>query len=104
MFRWEQQQQESFEHLKSLFITAPILSLWDGECKTILETDASGWATGGCLLQEHPDGNMKPIAYYSKKLSPAECNYDIHDKELLAIVLCLANMVDLAKLHKQQMR
>ncbi|KAI0997510.1 hypothetical protein K3495_g10679 [Podosphaera aphanis] len=88
-FQWGEEQQQSFEELKSLFVTAPILAMWDGSRPTILETDSSGWATGGCLLQEQQDGILKPIAYYSKKLSPAECNYDIHDKELLAIIRCL---------------
>ncbi|KAI0996873.1 hypothetical protein K3495_g11312 [Podosphaera aphanis] len=88
-FRWTELHQKSFEKLKSLFITAPVLALWDGERKTVLETDASGWATGGCLLQSQPGGQLRPIAYYSKKLTPAECNYDIHDKELLAIIRCL---------------
>lgn len=88
-FRWDKQHQEAFEKLKSLFITAPVLALWNGELETVLETDASGWATGGCLSQLKPGGKLQPLAYYSKKLSPAECNYDIHDKELLAIVRCL---------------
>ncbi|KAI0994874.1 hypothetical protein K3495_g13307 [Podosphaera aphanis] len=88
-FRWGQEQEESFESLKSLFSTAPILALWNGDNPTVLETDASGWATGGCLLQKQPGGQLKPVAYFSKKLSPAECNYDIHDKELLAIIRCL---------------
>ncbi|KAI0992287.1 hypothetical protein K3495_g15899, partial [Podosphaera aphanis] len=70
-FRWDQEQRESFEGLKSLFSTAPILALWNGENPTVLETDASGWATGGCLLQKQPGGQLKPVAYFSKKLSPA---------------------------------
>lgn len=88
-FRWDQDQQEAFEMLKSLFITAPVLALWDGDCHTVLETDASGWATGGCLSQLKEAGKLQPVAYYSKELSPAESNYDIHDKELLSIIRCL---------------
>ncbi|KAI0996561.1 hypothetical protein K3495_g11620 [Podosphaera aphanis] len=88
-FQWATEQQEAFEKLKSLFITAPVLALWDGEWETVLETDVSGWATGGCLLQCQPGGQFQPVAYYSKNLAPAECNYDIHDKELLAIITCL---------------
>ncbi|KAI0997025.1 hypothetical protein K3495_g11160 [Podosphaera aphanis] len=88
-FTWSREHQEAFDKLKSLFVTAPVLALWDAGRSTILETDASGWATGGCLLQRKPGGELQPIAYHSKKLSPAECNYDIHDKELLAIIRCL---------------
>ena len=54
-----------------------------------METDASGWATGGCLSQFDDNGCLHPVAYHSKKLTPTECNYDIHDKELLAIIRCL---------------
>ncbi|KAI0997916.1 hypothetical protein K3495_g10275 [Podosphaera aphanis] len=89
LFCWLKYQQEAFDRLKNLFITAPILALWNGDSETVLETDASGWATGGCLSQYGLGGKLKPIAYFSKKLSPAECNYDIHDKELLAIIRCL---------------
>lgn len=53
-----------------------------------LETDASDLAIGACLLQQH-DGKWHPIAYHSRTLSPAEQNYNIHDKELLAIVASL---------------
>ncbi|KAI0992264.1 hypothetical protein K3495_g15922, partial [Podosphaera aphanis] len=88
-FHWTKERQRAFDKLKSLFITAPILAMWDGDKHTILETDASGWATGGCLSQYKLGGKLKPIAYYSKKLAPAECNYDIHDKELLSIIRCL---------------
>lgn len=64
--------------------------MWHDNRETILEADASGWATGGCLSQYHSDGKLYPVAYFSKKLTPIECNYNIHDKELLAIVRCLA--------------
>lgn len=75
--------------MKKLFTTAPILSVFDPEKTTIVETDSSGWCVGGTLLQEGDDGLLRPCAYFSKKNNPAECNYEIYDKEMLAIVRCL---------------
>lgn len=57
--------------------------------ETVLEADCSGYVLGSCLSQKDGKGALRPIAYLSKKLSPAEVNYDIHDKELLAIVWCM---------------
>lgn len=78
----------AFTALKSAFLSAPAIAYFDPDRKTVLETDASGWCSGGVLKQLGPDGE-KPVAFYSKKHAPAECNYEIHDKELLAIVRCL---------------
>ena len=49
-----------------------------------METDASDFVVAGVLSQMH-DGVLRPVTYYSKKMNPAECNYMIYDKELLAI-------------------
>ena len=54
-----------------------------------METDASGHAIGGVLSQEQ-EGKWKPIAFLSRTMQPAEKNYEIYDKELLAIVEALA--------------
>jgi len=51
-----------------------------------IETDASDFALGAILLQMGEEGKLHPIAFYSRKFSAAEINYEIHDKELLAIV------------------
>ena len=51
--------------------------------------DASGHAIGGVLSQEQ-DGKWKPIAFLSRTMQVAEQNYEIYDKELLAIVEALA--------------
>ena len=53
-----------------------------------IETDASDLAIGACWIQEH-DSKWHLIAYMSRKLSLAEQNYDIYNKELLAIVAAL---------------
>ena len=55
----------------------------------MIETDASDWVSAGVLSQLHPNGIWYPVAYFSKKHSPEECNYEIYDKELLAIIRCL---------------
>ena len=51
-----------------------------------METDASDYVSAGILSQYGDDGILHPIAFFSKKHSPAECNYEIYDKELMAIV------------------
>ena len=48
--------------------------------------DALNWATGGVLSQYNDNGDLKPCTYFSRKNLLAKCNYDIHDKELLAII------------------
>jgi hypothetical protein len=72
-----------------MFTSAPILTQFDYDRETVVETDASTWATGGTLSQYDDNGVLRPCAYFSKKNSPAECNYEIHDKELLAIINAL---------------
>ena len=58
----------------------------DPEKQFYLDTDASDVATGATLLQENPEGDLQPVAFFSKKMVAAERNYDIFDKELLAII------------------
>ncbi len=79
---------DSFSRLKKSFTSAPILRHFDRACQTILETDASDYALGAVLSQVFQDGTH-PIAYYSRKLSPAEQNYTIYDKEMLAVVAAI---------------
>jgi hypothetical protein len=88
-FRWTDAADKAFATLKRLFTTAPILLQFDPDRETVVETDSSGWAVGGVLSQYDDDGLLRPCAYFSKKNAPAECNYEIHDKELLAIIRCL---------------
>ena len=68
---------------------APILVIFDPEREAILETDASDYAIGAYLAQKGNDGKMRTVAYYARKMTGPELNYDIHDKELLAIVKAL---------------
>lgn len=83
---WSGACEEAFETLKQLFCSAPILALYDPDLECIVETDASDHVSGGVLSQHGKDGILRPVAYFSKKHSPAECNYEIYDKELLAVI------------------
>jgi ribonuclease HI len=69
--------------------TAPALRHFDHEWEVIIETDASDYVSAGVLSQWDNEGVLHPVAYYSKKHLPAECNYDIYDKELMAIIKAL---------------
>ena len=51
-----------------------------------METDSSDYVSAGVLSQYDDDGILHPVAYFSKKHSVTECNYEIYDKELLAII------------------
>jgi hypothetical protein len=68
---------------------APALRIYDWEKPAVVETDASDWSAGGTLLQEGDDDELQPVAYCSGKHSAQECNYDIYDKELLAVIKAL---------------
>ena len=87
-FVWSEACQLAFESLKQHVISAPVLRHFHPDKQAILETDASDWVTGGVLSQYDDEGVLHPVAFYSKNMIPAECNYNIYDKELLAIIRC----------------
>jgi hypothetical protein len=76
-----------FDKLKPLFTSASIIHHFNSNPP--LFDDNSGFALSGILCQPDPDtGLLHPIAFWSRKWISAECNYDIHDCEMLAIVEC----------------
>jgi len=72
--------------MKKRMTEAPILRHFDQNRETILETDSSDYVNDDILSQYDDEETLHPMTYYSKNLSPAECNYEIYDKELLAII------------------
>jgi RNase H-like domain found in reverse transcriptase/Reverse transcriptase (RNA-dependent DNA polymerase)/Integrase zinc binding domain/Chromo (CHRromatin Organisation MOdifier) domain len=87
-FKWSPEAEEAFSSLKRAFCSAPILRHFDQTKPAIIEVDASDFAYGGVLSQYH-DGVLHPCAFISKKFTAAELNYEIYDKEMLAIVKCM---------------
>lgn len=83
---WKEEQQKAFDKLKEKLCTAPVLVHPDSSKPFMVETDASNYAYGAILSQEQANGKWHPVAYLSKSMTPAERNYTIYDKELLAIV------------------
>jgi hypothetical protein len=87
-FQWDIEQQEAFENTKRCLTTAPVLLIPDPSKPFTVTTDASDFAIGAVLSQDQGKGDQ-PVAFESRKLSPAELNYAVHEKELLAIVHAL---------------
>ncbi len=87
---WTGGAKQAFQMLKDCFKDAPLLQHFDPEKPIRLETDASGFGISGVLSQPcDPQSERivwKPVAFYSRKLSPAERNYITGDSEMLAIV------------------
>ncbi len=89
-FQLSQEQRDSFDRLKTLLLSAPTLLYFKYDRETRLETDCSDLAAAGVLSQKcDSDGSWHPVAFYSKALQGAESHYEIHDKELLAVILGL---------------
>ena len=85
-FHWTPKCQKSFELLKKRFTTAPILAHFDFEKECILETDSSDNVSAGILSQYEDDELLHPVEFFSCKFSSQEINYEIYNKELLAVI------------------
>ena len=85
-WEWTEKQEEAFKELKKRFTEEPVLAAPDIDKKMRMEVDASDYATGGVLSMEYGDGLWRLVAFLSKSLNETERNYEIHDKEMLAII------------------
>src|SRR6266571_8451760 len=89
-WRWEAAEHSAFENLKRSVTAAPVLISPDASRPFRIEADSSDFATGAVLSQVYvEDEKWHPVAFLSKALSPVERNYEIHDKEMLAIIQAL---------------
>ena len=88
-WQWGREQQQAFDKLKRIFMTRPVLAAPDLNKKFRVEADASNYTTGGVLSVKCSDGMWRLVAFISKSLSDMEKTYEIHDKEILAVVRCL---------------
>jgi hypothetical protein len=85
-FAWSTEQQMAFDTLKATFTSATVLACFNPDRDVIVEMDASDYVSAGVLSQYDNDNVLHPVAYFSKKHSPTECNYEIYDQESMAIV------------------
>ena len=83
---WTEKEEKAFQDLKERFTKEPVLAAPDIDKKMRMEVDALDYATGGVLSMECRDGLWRPVAFLSKSLNETERNYEIHDKEMLAII------------------
>ena len=89
-FSWSPVEQSAFVKLKNMFVNAPVLVHPDPERQFVVEVDASDSGVGAVLSQRQlTDNKLHPCAFFSRRLTPAESNYDVGNRELLAVVLAL---------------
>jgi len=86
---WNEEHDKVFKELKEKITSQLVLSLPKREGKFRIETDASGHAIRGVLSKEQ-EGKWKLIAFLPRIIQLTERNYEIYNKELLAIVEALA--------------
>jgi hypothetical protein len=84
-FVWTSECDVAFKKIKEALLGIPTLHHFAPELETRLETDASDGVVAGVMSQKH-EATWQPVAFFSHVLSGAELNWEIHDKELFAIV------------------
>jgi len=88
-FTWGDAEQKAFDTLRTALVSKPVLAFPDQDKPYTLTTDASNVGIAAVLSQPDEHGNLRPVAYASKKLTDAERNYHSTEKEALAIVWAL---------------
>eukprot|EP00921_Rhytidocystis_pertsovi_P007202 GHVQ01012097.1.p1 GENE.GHVQ01012097.1~~GHVQ01012097.1.p1 ORF type:complete len:150 (+),score=13.13 GHVQ01012097.1:110-559(+) len=89
-FKWSEDAEYSFKHLKRALTTQPVLAIPDFDKPFVVTTDGAVTnAIGGWIGQKDDDGKLRPIAYVSHKLSEAETRWTPYEVELYAVVYCI---------------
>ncbi len=86
IFEWNEICQTTFDHMKRCMIETSILRHFDQTRETILEINSFDYVNDEVLSQYDDEEILHSIAFYSKNMFFAECNYKIYDKELLIII------------------
>jgi len=85
LWNFDDKYKLALNTLKQVFISIPILTHWVLDAQLVVETDASDYALAAILSIMTKDNEIYPVVFYSWMFSTLELNYDVHNKELLAI-------------------
>ncbi|ESZ92696.1 putative retrovirus polyprotein [Sclerotinia borealis F-4128] len=88
-FRFDEKCVEAFEAFELALTTSLVIAHYNTELESMIKTVASDGVVAGVLSRWQPNSEWHPVACFSKTMTPAECNYEIHDKEMLGIVKSL---------------
>ena len=86
---WREKQQKVFEELKKRFTTEPVLVIPDLDREIRVKVDVLDFTMRGVLSMRCENEKWRLVTYVSKSLNKAKSNYEIYDKEILAIIQCL---------------
>ena len=87
-----EKESEAFQSLIDVILSPPVLALPKPGYSYSVDTDASQYQVGAALFQTYPDGERKPIGFFSRSLRDAEKNYPVSEKECLAVVWALTTL------------
>ena len=88
-WKWTKTEQLSFENLKQVLLTAPVLTIFDQNVPLKLDCNASQYGLGAVLSHVYPDKSERPIAYATRTLNKHELNHSQIDKEEVSIIFAL---------------
>ena len=95
-FIWGDEQQKTFDEIKSRLLKPPVLSTPDKRGRFLLYSDTSKYATGSALYQVQ-NGKPKLLAYMSKRMPEAARNYSITELEMCGLAINIASFAHLLK-------
>ena len=84
--QWNAEAEAAFRRLKETLIEKVTLAFPDFKKPFYLTTDASSVAIGGVLQQKDENNQLRPLTFFSRKLSQSEAKYSTIEREALAIV------------------
>lgn len=98
--KWTYECQQSFNEIKRILSTEPVLVNFDESREVFIVSDCSIIGCGGALLQEDEHGYLRPVSYMSKLLTPTQSRWHSTEQELFAVYACLQNWHEYCYLHE----
>lgn len=88
-FEWLEQHRLSFEHLKDALCQSSALLAIDDAKPFVLHCDASAFAIGAVLSQADENGTLRPVGFFSRKLTDTQLRWDVYEREIYSVVAAL---------------